>query len=119
MFAEDDNCGFGVVARRFRVGVVGQVKRPELVFLQCTGTLLFGGSPCGLDGDKLLSGSNLPVDVSRHLGLKAGGVQAPVAVHIVKQAGVVPLRRGQVVHAPASGLRVASSRSNGASARFR
>ena len=90
-------------ARRLRVRVIGRVELAVLVALQRTRPLLHGAAPCGLDRDKLRRCGDLAVDVGHHLRLVARRVKALVALHVVKQAVLWLLRRGQVTHAPASG----------------
>ena len=88
MFAEHDEGGFGVAARRLGIGVVGDVEFAVLVLLQGSGVLLLRRSPCVLDGDEFGPRGKLPVDMRRHLGLKTWRVKALVALHIREQAGV-------------------------------
>ncbi len=88
MFAEHDDGGLGTEAWRLGVRVLRR-EFAGLVDLQGSGMPLLEHSPCGFDGDKLRPRGKLAIDVCRHLGLVAGRVQALVALHVMKQAGVV------------------------------
>jgi hypothetical protein len=74
--------------------------------LDGSGLLLLRTAPSVLDLYEVGMGGNLPFDVGLDLALIAGCVEALVALHVANRDVLDPLRRGQVVHGPAVGLRV-------------
>jgi hypothetical protein len=122
-FAVDDDCGPSGCARRGWLGIRifdCRLDLAEVDALDGSGPLLSCVPPSVLDLDKLGTGCNLTVDMCGELDLIAGSVEALVAVSYVRKREVLyPLRRARVTQAPAAGLGVGSSRSNGASVRAR
>jgi hypothetical protein len=76
VFAKNDDGGFGVGAWQFLVRVLRYIELAVLVFLQCTGALLFRAAPCRLNLNKVGICSEFPLDVRSYFSLIARAIEA-------------------------------------------